>query len=207
MAKLIGRGPDRASAVGVLREALDGLEVEGVETQPGAAARRARARGLRDRRGHDPLARGGGARVTAPRRSRSSTRRRATATSRCGARPASRRPTSSRSRRPSTASASARATSPRARTWPSPCASTARTRGSACGSSAAAMPHTPLSMITTGKRFISWRPCAEDVVALVFRTAGAQRPAPRADRRPDERPGRPRADGARSRRTRASRRS
>jgi oxaloacetate decarboxylase (Na+ extruding) subunit alpha len=36
---------------------------------------------------------------------------------------------------------------------------------------AAAMPGTPLSMITTGKRFISWRPCAEDVVALVFRTA------------------------------------
>jgi oxaloacetate decarboxylase (Na+ extruding) subunit alpha len=36
---------------------------------------------------------------------------------------------------------------------------------------AAAMPNTPLSMITTGKRFISWRPCAEDVVALVFRTA------------------------------------
>ena len=32
MAKLIGRGPDRASAVGVLREALAGLEVEGVET-------------------------------------------------------------------------------------------------------------------------------------------------------------------------------
>jgi oxaloacetate decarboxylase alpha subunit len=35
----------------------------------------------------------------------------------------------------------------------------------------AAMPQTPLSMITTGKRFISWRPCAEDVVALVFRCA------------------------------------
>jgi acetyl-CoA carboxylase, biotin carboxylase subunit len=32
MAKLIGRGPDRASAVGVLRAALDGLEVEGVTT-------------------------------------------------------------------------------------------------------------------------------------------------------------------------------
>ena len=34
---------------------------------------------------------------------------------------------------------------------------------------AAAMPNTPLSMIGTGKRFISWRPCAEDVMALVFR--------------------------------------
>ena len=33
----------------------------------------------------------------------------------------------------------------------------------------AAMPNTPLSMIGTGKRFISWRPCAEDVMALVFR--------------------------------------
>jgi oxaloacetate decarboxylase alpha subunit len=33
------------------------------------------------------------------------------------------------------------------------------------------MPATPLSMITTGKRFISWRPCAEDVVELVFRCA------------------------------------
>jgi acetyl-CoA carboxylase, biotin carboxylase subunit len=32
MAKLIGRGPDRASAVRVLGEALDGLEVDGVET-------------------------------------------------------------------------------------------------------------------------------------------------------------------------------
>jgi len=31
MAKLIGRGPDRASAVGVLAEALDRLEVDGVE--------------------------------------------------------------------------------------------------------------------------------------------------------------------------------
>ena len=36
---------------------------------------------------------------------------------------------------------------------------------------AEAMPNTPLSMITTGKRFISWRPCAEDVQALVFRCA------------------------------------
>src|ERR1700754_4329460 len=36
---------------------------------------------------------------------------------------------------------------------------------------AAAMPDTPLSMITTGKRFISWRPAAEDVQALVFRCA------------------------------------
>jgi acetyl-CoA carboxylase biotin carboxylase subunit len=32
MAKLIGRGPDRASAVGVLTEALERLEVEGVQT-------------------------------------------------------------------------------------------------------------------------------------------------------------------------------
>jgi acetyl-CoA carboxylase, biotin carboxylase subunit len=32
MAKLIGRGPDRATAIGVLAEALDRLEVEGVET-------------------------------------------------------------------------------------------------------------------------------------------------------------------------------
>jgi oxaloacetate decarboxylase alpha subunit len=33
----------------------------------------------------------------------------------------------------------------------------------------AAMPNTPLSMITTGKRFISWRPANEDVLRLVFR--------------------------------------
>jgi acetyl-CoA carboxylase, biotin carboxylase subunit len=32
MAKLIGRGPDRAAAVGVLADALDRLEVEGVQT-------------------------------------------------------------------------------------------------------------------------------------------------------------------------------
>jgi len=36
---------------------------------------------------------------------------------------------------------------------------------------AAAMPSTPLSMITTGKRFISWRAAAEDVLELVFRTS------------------------------------
>ena len=35
----------------------------------------------------------------------------------------------------------------------------------------AAMPHTPLSMIGTGKRFISWRPSADDVQRLVFRCA------------------------------------
>jgi oxaloacetate decarboxylase alpha subunit len=35
----------------------------------------------------------------------------------------------------------------------------------------AAMPDTPLSMITTGKRFISWRPSGEDVQRLVFRCA------------------------------------
>ena len=32
MAKLIGRGPDRQSAVRVLGEALAGLEVDGVQT-------------------------------------------------------------------------------------------------------------------------------------------------------------------------------
>jgi oxaloacetate decarboxylase alpha subunit len=35
----------------------------------------------------------------------------------------------------------------------------------------AAMPETPLSMIGTGKRFISWRPSADDVQRLVFRCA------------------------------------
>jgi oxaloacetate decarboxylase (Na+ extruding) subunit alpha len=33
----------------------------------------------------------------------------------------------------------------------------------------ASMPRTPLSIITTGKRFISWRPANEDVLRLVFR--------------------------------------
>jgi oxaloacetate decarboxylase alpha subunit len=33
----------------------------------------------------------------------------------------------------------------------------------------AAMPHTPLSMITTGMRFISWVPADEDVIRLAFR--------------------------------------
>ena len=32
MAKLIGRGPDRATAIEVLADALDRLEVEGVDT-------------------------------------------------------------------------------------------------------------------------------------------------------------------------------
>jgi oxaloacetate decarboxylase alpha subunit len=34
---------------------------------------------------------------------------------------------------------------------------------------AAAMPNTPLSIITTGKRFISWRPAGEEVLRSVFR--------------------------------------
>ncbi len=33
----------------------------------------------------------------------------------------------------------------------------------------AAMPRTPLNFLTTGMRFISWEPCDEDVMALVFR--------------------------------------
>ncbi|MEA2320775.1 MAG: oxaloacetate decarboxylase (Na+ extruding) subunit alpha [Solirubrobacteraceae bacterium] len=35
---------------------------------------------------------------------------------------------------------------------------------------AAAMPNTPLGMITTGKRFISWRPAGDDVLRAVFRS-------------------------------------
>src|SRR3954447_14819789 len=35
----------------------------------------------------------------------------------------------------------------------------------------AGRPSTPLSMITTGKRFISWRAAAEDVLELVFPTS------------------------------------
>ena len=31
------------------------------------------------------------------------------------------------------------------------------------------MPRTPLNFLTTGMRFISWEPCDEDVMALVFR--------------------------------------
>ncbi|MEA2229243.1 MAG: oxaloacetate decarboxylase (Na+ extruding) subunit alpha, partial [Solirubrobacteraceae bacterium] len=34
----------------------------------------------------------------------------------------------------------------------------------------AAMPNTPLGMITTGKRFISWRPAGDDVLRAVFRS-------------------------------------
>jgi oxaloacetate decarboxylase alpha subunit len=35
----------------------------------------------------------------------------------------------------------------------------------------AAMPQTPLSFLTTGTRFISWRPAADDVLELAFATA------------------------------------
>ncbi len=35
---------------------------------------------------------------------------------------------------------------------------------------AAAMPRTPLTFLTTGTRFISWRPAADDVLELAFRT-------------------------------------
>src|SRR5262249_8103373 len=36
----------------------------------------------------------------------------------------------------------------------------------------AAMPNTPLNFLPTGRRFISWEPCDEDVMALVFRLVG-----------------------------------
>ena len=66
--------------------------------------------------------------------------------------------------------------------------------------SSAAMPNTPLSMITTGMRFISWVPADEDVMRARVPARRAQRDPPDADRRPVERPGppeAPRRDGAR----------
>ena len=53
----------------------------------------------------------------------------------------------------------------------------------------AAMPNTPLSMITPGMRFISWVPADEDVMRAVVQARGAQRDPPLPDRRPVERPG------------------
>ena len=52
----------------------------------------------------------------------------------------------------------------------------------------AAMPDTPLGLITTGMRFISWTPAGEDVMRLSFRLRGPQRDPPAADRRALERP-------------------
>ena len=53
----------------------------------------------------------------------------------------------------------------------------------------AAMPNTPLSIITTGMRFISWVPADEEVMRLSFRLVRPQRHPPHPDRRPVERPG------------------
>ena len=50
-----------------------------------------------------------------------------------------------------------------------------------------AMPDTPLGMITTGMRFISWTPADPDVIALSIATGRPQRHAPAADRRPVQR--------------------
>ena len=64
----------------------------------------------------------------------------------------------------------------------------------------AAMPNTPLSMITTGMRFISWVPADEDVMRAVVSPGRPQRHPPLADRRPLQRsraPEAPGRDGAR----------
>ncbi len=63
----------------------------------------------------------------------------------------------------------------------------------------AAMPNTPLSIITTGMRFISWVPADQDVIALAFRLVARNGIATDADRRPVQRPRPPaetRAHGA-----------
>ena len=58
----------------------------------------------------------------------------------------------------------------------------------------AAMPNTPLGMITTGMRFISWTPANPDVMALSLRLVVRNGTAPPPDRRPLERPGSAQAD-------------
>ena len=96
----------------------------------------------------------------------------------------------SRSRRRSTGSASTPPTSRRARTWPSRCASTRRTRGSGSGSSA--------RRCRTRRSASSPRACAsspgcpadEDVMRLVVPLRRPQRDPPLPDRRPVERPAR-----------------
>ena len=70
----------------------------------------------------------------------------------------------------------------------------------------AAMPNTPLGMISTGMRFISWVPADEDVIRLSFRLRGPQRDPALPDRRPSNDP--PRSSGSRRwRARRGSRRS
>ena len=73
---------------------------------------------------------------------------------------------------------------------------------------AAAMPNTPLDLITTGMRFISWVPAGEDVMALVVPAAPSRNGLRRfqiADPLNDPRLARP--AGARWCARRASRRS
>ena len=71
----------------------------------------------------------------------------------------------------------------------------------------AAMPNTPLSMITTGMRFISWVPADQDVIALAFRLVARNGHAAAADRRPLQRRGAPATSRRRWRAARGSRRS
>jgi oxaloacetate decarboxylase alpha subunit len=54
---------------------------------------------------------------------------------------------------------------------------------------AAAMPQTPLTFLTTGTRFISWRPAGDDVLELAFADGRAQRRAPLPDHAPVKRRG------------------
>ena len=79
-----------------------------------------------------------------------------------------------RSRRRWTGSATTRSTSPRAPTWPSRCASTEEDPWERIRLVSAAMPDTPLGMITTGMRFISWVPAdAEDVMRALVPAASS----------------------------------
>ena len=72
---------------------------------------------------------------------------------------------------------------------------------------AAAMPDTPLGMITTGMRFISWVPADEEVMRLSFRLVVRNGHPPRPDRRPVQRPRAACSGSPRWRGPRASRRS
>ena len=71
----------------------------------------------------------------------------------------------------------------------------------------AAMPNTPLGMITTGMRFISWVPADEDVIAAVVPAGGPQRDPALPDRRPVQRSAAPQAAGRDGAARRGSRRS
>ena len=166
LGKLIAHAADRGRAIEILLDVLEDLDVDGVDTnrallisvlghpefRDGAVTTGWLEHGWDDRT--DRVHRHHHSR----RQPEPVERHRADHARRAGHRAAS-----------STGSATTRWISPPRPTWRSACASIARIRGSGIRLVSRGDADTPLGMITTGMRFISWVPADEEVMALSFR--------------------------------------